>query len=497
MFIYGYKLLPLYRVFKIYEPYTYNMAIPKVILAVERPSSTVVKQRGNRFVVIKRTSKRKGNRIVPVDLGTVGEIINGVFIPLRVKNDTKTRVDIKDYGEVTLCDKFGKDLIQDLARVWSIDDAKRIYVISLLRAAFGDVKNRDLQFHYQTSFASEYYPGVHLSEHAVAAFLMELGQGYSRICEFMRNRVREFIGRNIVVDGMLKDYNSKCGSLSEFSRKGSKKGSKDISMLYAFDPKSKEPIAARAYAGNILDQTAVRSFVSDFEIKNGMMIVDKGFWNEAFLDEVDKSEGLSYLIPLKQNSAFIKNYGMDNPTEHLAGYKDGTILYKKVKMKNGKFLYSFRDPKMAYEQEVGYVEKAEKKDTFNADNYAQKRSTFGLIVFKSKADLDPLDVYLAYAQRWEIETMFYLYKNIIDRDTVNVHNDYRTYATEFINFLSVIITARVKGEIVKKKINKHHSYKQVFKYLSKYKKARIKEGGDWQDVTMLKYIEEIVAKLDV
>lgn len=27
--------------------------------------------------------------------------------------------------------------------------------------------------------------------------------------------------------------------------------------------------------------------------------------------------------------------------------KDGTILYKKVKMKNGKFLYSFRDPKMA------------------------------------------------------------------------------------------------------------------------------------------------------
>ena len=207
--------------------------------------------------------------------------------------------------------------------------------------------------------------------------------------------------------------------------------------------------------------------------------------------------GLSYLIPLKQNSAFIKNYGMDCPTEHLIGYKDGTILYKKVKMKNGKFLYSFRDPKMAYEQEVGYVEQAEKKDTFNAKNYAQKKSTFGLIVFKSKADLDPLDVYLAYAQRWGIETMFYLYKNIIDRDTVNVHNDYRTHATEFINFLSIVITARVKREIVKKEINKNHSYKQVFKYLSKYKKVRIKEGGDWLDATMLKYIEDIVQKLNV
>ena len=114
--MFGYNCLPLYRVYKALEPYTYNMAIPKEILAVERPSSTVVKRRGNRFVVIKRTSKRKGSRIVPVDLGTVGEIINGVFIPLQVKNDTKKCVDIKDYGEVTLCDKFGKDLVQALPR---------------------------------------------------------------------------------------------------------------------------------------------------------------------------------------------------------------------------------------------------------------------------------------------------------------------------------------------------------------------------------------------
>ena len=40
-----------------------NMAIPKDILAVQRPSSTVVKRRGARFVVIKRTSKRVGGKI--------------------------------------------------------------------------------------------------------------------------------------------------------------------------------------------------------------------------------------------------------------------------------------------------------------------------------------------------------------------------------------------------------------------------------------------------
>ena len=52
------------------------MAIPLDILAVERPKNTVVKQRGKRFVVIKRTSKRLGKRVLPVDLMQVGEIID-------------------------------------------------------------------------------------------------------------------------------------------------------------------------------------------------------------------------------------------------------------------------------------------------------------------------------------------------------------------------------------------------------------------------------------
>lgn len=120
-------------------------------------------------------------------------------------------------------------------------------------------------------------------------------------------------------------------------------------------------------------------------------------------------------------------------------------------MSNGKYLYAFRDPKMAYEQEVAYVQQAQKKkDGFDGEKYTEKKSSFGLIVFKSKKNLSSLTVYLAYSQRWMIETMFNLYKNIIDRDTVNVHTDYRVYATELINFISVIITTRVKNEVVKK-----------------------------------------------
>ena len=472
------------------------MPIPDHIKAVPRPSSTVVKLRGNRYVVIKRTSRRVGTRCVPVDLGLVGEIIDGKFVE-RKPMPRKKNVDVKDYGEVALCNKLGKDLLQELAKVWDLNDAKRLYTIALLRAAYGNVKNRELMMRYETSFASELIPGVCLSEQAVSKFLQEIGQAYSFICEFMRNRIADFTDKKIVIDGMLKDYNSESGSLSEFSRKARTKGSKDISLLYAFDPETKEPIAAKPYPGNMLDQTSINDFVSEFKIQRGLMIMDKGFYNSEFLEKIDTMEGLSYLIPLKSNSAFIKNYEMDLPTEHLSGYKDATILYKKVRMKNGMYLYSFRDPKMAYEQEVGYVQLSEKKERFCAEKYTQKKSSFGLIVFKSKNNLDPLTVYMAYTQRWTIEILFNMYKNIIDRDTVDVHGDYRVFATEFINFLSVIISAKVKNEFIKNEINKSYSYNQVFKMLSTYKKVRTEEHGDWKDVTLLKYVQEVIETLDV
>ena len=68
------------------------MPIPKDILAVERPKNTVVKMRLGRYLVIKRTSKRVNGKAKPVDLGTVGEIIDGKYIEIRtVPRNSKSK----------------------------------------------------------------------------------------------------------------------------------------------------------------------------------------------------------------------------------------------------------------------------------------------------------------------------------------------------------------------------------------------------------------------
>ena len=188
---------------------------------------------------------------------------------------------------------------------------------------------------------------------------------------------------------------------------------------------------------------------------------------------------------------------MDHSVEHLKGYADGVVLFKKTRMDNGKWLYAFRDPHLACEQEQAYVLSAAKKDKFDTQRYDELYKRFGLVVFQSKADLEPLTIYKAYMGRWEIETLFYLFKNIINRDTVNVHNDYRVYGTEFINFLSVIIATRVKKLFRDKKLSEKYSFKQLMIYLSKAKKVRIGEDDKWRDGTTVAYVSDLCKTLGI
>ena len=484
------------------------MPVPKEILAVERPVNTRVKQSGDRFLVIKRTSKRVNGKSIPVELGTIGEIIDGKYVEIR-KEPRKKRsfVDIKDYGEFALCNKAAQGMLEELGPVFG-KESKRIFVIALLRAQDPDLKDRDLQFAYETSYLSEVIPGVHLSENTVSSFLEDMGKKYRYIREYMEKRVTEAGGRSLIVDGMLKDNNSETNDFSEYSRKGSKKGSKDLNLIYAYDPQSQEPIAMKPFPGNMLDATCFIEFVEEFELKRGILIADKGFSGKNPISMLDDLEGLSYLIPLKHGSRMITENDMDTGiVTPLDGYKEKSVFYKK-KQVGKKYLYAFRDPKTAGEQEIGYVAMTQKKGSFSEEKLLKKQNEFGVIVFQSKSDLDPLDVYRAYSKRWEIEVMFNVYKNILELDTVNVHGDYRVYATEFINYLSVIIAARVrkllfaalisrKNSKTKVPISSVYSYKQIMRILGKVKKVRVGDSDKWVLNSTLKYTDEILKALDV
>ncbi|MBQ7264801.1 MAG: IS1634 family transposase, partial [Firmicutes bacterium] len=90
------------------------------------------------------------------------------------------------------------------------------------------------------------------------------------------------------------------------------------------------------------------------------------------------------------------------------------------------------------------------------------------------------------------------YKNIVGRQEVNVQGNYRLFATEFINFLSSIISLRIKHLIEKKKLNEKYTQHQVMRLLSKCAKRRSTKNSDkWVDCARLKYIGDLCEILGV
>ena len=177
--------------------------------------------------------------------------------------------------------------------------------------------------------------------------------------------------------------------------------------------------------------------------------------------------------------------------------KDVNIRYKKVQVDEGKWLYSFRDESRASKERSDYLKNRKKKNDYDLENYEKKDQLFGTVVYESNKDFSPKAAYDAYAKRWEIELMFKMYKDILELTTVRVHGDYSVIGTEFINFLSTILTCKARNTFDEKDLFEKYSYRQLMGLLKKQKVVRFSQDEPWQTTRTVKYIEEILQGLNI
>lgn len=75
-----------------------------------------------------------------------------------------------------------------------------------------------------------------------------------------------------------------------------------------------------------------------------------------------------------------------------------------------------------------------------------KRCIFNIIVFESDLDIDPRTAYLYCDEHWVLELVFRQYKNDQCIDKTGVQGDFSLIRSEFINFISTVITCRLIGK---------------------------------------------------
>ena len=479
------------------------MPIPKEVLNVSRPKNTVVIAYGKNkdlYAVRQRVGCRNDNgRHLPVNGPTIGHIVDLTYVPLdsTVPLDVSVApIDLKDWANVVLCDREFKGILTELTAVYSSPDAMKIYCIAILRVCNPGIKDYELKEAYETSFLSEIYPGIPLSKNTVSTFLNDLGKACSRIVMFMRNRTAAVaMDHHLLVDGTLKSDESKVNSLSEFSRKARTKGTRDISVLYAFDLEEMEPVCSKCFPGNMLDATSYSEFIRENHITKGIIVADKGFPESAAHDQFESNSDLHYLNPVKRNSKLIERHNLLDFTGILPGYEG--ITYRKEKCTGtNKWLYSFRDSRKAAKEEADWLRRAKKAGTYKLEDLREKQQTFGTIVLECDLDLPSETVYKAYDSRWEIEIVMRYYKSACEFDETRVQDDYSVIGSEFCDFLSTVLTFRLMKQFDRAKLLEDRTYKKLMSVLERAKKVRV-DDKDWQLIRINPSQEEILQELSL
>ena len=292
---------------------------------------------------------------------------------------------------------------------------------------------------YKKSFLSEFYPGTLLSKNYGSQLFDVLGQDLKLLRQFYKLRIDNVRKEHhIAIDGTLKQNNSVVNDLSHFSYKSRAKGTKDISVLYAYDVELKEPICATVYPGNSVVTVSYKKFIKDNNLVRGIIIDDKGFPVNTIRELLAQTPNLHYLTPIKRNDKRIEKYDVLKFTE-IVPEIERHVVGNKVKLRDNTFLYAFKDIELASSENSTYLARTVKDKEFDADKHEKITNKFGVIIFESDVDLSLKDAYLTYESRWLLEAMFKQYKSNEALKETRVQEDFTVIGYEFVNFISTLI----------------------------------------------------------
>lgn len=441
------------------------MGVPEEIRKVPRPKNTVVCVNGNginKYVVRQRAGAicKPGRNPMPLNGFVVGHIIDMKFVPV-VRKTAEQGADILSFGAAAFAESVSADLLDDLLEVYSPVEAYTIMAIASLRVIKPHICNGRLKSRYESTFVSVYYRGASMSANSISTLLEKIGMDGSKRKEFFQKRTSRIEkDHHIIIDGMLKKDTSTVNDLSAFSRKARERGREEISVLYALDLEAMEIICGEVFPGNEPDSTAYPAFIKNNNLNRGLIVNDKGFPPTSIEEQLRMHPDLHFLTPIKRNDTRIKNNNMLEFTGVLENIEK-RVLYKKQRIKGGRWLYAFMDAGKAGKEESDYIDRARKKNDFSIEDYNKKEHMFGVIVLESDMDMEPGVAYLSYHARWQIELVFDFYKNTEQLDQTNVQGDYSVYGNEFVNTIASIITNRMIQKAEKAGLLKENTYGEL------------------------------------
>ncbi len=137
----------------------------------------------------------------------------------------------------------------------------------------------------------------------------------------------------------------------------------------------------------------------------------------------------------------------------------------------------FLDERLKTEEEKDYITRMEDSETSNntIESFYELQYRMGTIAVITDLNDDAGKIYTTLKSRPEIETMFDVFKNILDADRTYMRDDHQMEGWMFINFLSLVYYYRVYKLLSDNDLLKKYSPKDVLIHLSRVKKLKVQK----------------------
>lgn len=394
-----------------------------------------------------------------------------------------------------------------------IIDAIKKYFPEIYREIFTMALNRllhqsplkNMAFLYESSMICEQFKGLDLSKNRLTSLMLELGSQRPAIADFMKHFVRH--ADNIVFDTTHSVSQSEKMQLNQVGYNSKGSFEPQVNLFYLFATGQQQPAYYRIFPGNIQGMSALKLTVKEAGIKDACMIGDKGFCSESNMDMFD-GVGIEYILPLKRNSRFI-NYDRLQDRDYEKAF-DGHFLYHnrpifyyrytfieekkdpldetKIIKKERKIIV-FCDPRLRTEEESSYLRRVDDKTVgYTMESFKARQFSFGTMAmthnlndnkeaYGNTAEVPAKKIYEKYKSRMEVETVFDMYKNLLQADRSYMQSDEAFEAWVFINHLATMMYYKVFNVIREKDKLGSISPKDLLMRLARISKLKI--GDQW------------------
>jgi len=456
-----------------------------------KQKGTEIRTHNNTYYLYKITSKydpkiKRSRKITQQYLGKITP--QGLTKPKpQTLKENLQQITTKEYAATNLILTQCQDIIKHLQHHYP-QQWQQITTFAIARL-FHQSPLKNIQTHYQTSHLSDALPNTQVSPETLSKLLHDIGQRRQTMTQFMQNFQT---GDQIIID-LTHIFSLSEGVISAtLGHNHQKQYLPQINLILLLSLEKKTPSFFRLVSGSIRDVSTVVNSVKEAQLKEALLIGDKGFYSEANLLALeDKSVNVQYVLPLKRNSVLISYAPMRSGDREVFDgcfqFDKRVIWFKEQKLEleqgsGGRRVILFLDEFLRVEEEKDFVSYAvksaeKKKVELDLSGFFGRQFCMGTIAVVTNCGFGAQRVFELLKERVEVEQVFDVFKNTLCADRSFMRDDWGLQGWMFVNFVALLFYYRLYDLLLGCDVLSKYSVEDVVLHFSRVFKLKI--GDKW------------------